>query len=41
LGFGTWPLFADSRFEGSTAAPFLRWEDVERLDPAAVWNALN
>ena len=41
LGFGTWPLFADSRFEGSTASPFLRREDVERLDPAAVWTALN
>lgn len=41
LGFGVWPLFADSRFDGPHAAPFLRAEDVERLDVEAVWNALS
>ncbi|MCX6955950.1 MAG: o-succinylbenzoate synthase [Verrucomicrobia bacterium] len=41
LGFGVWPLFADARFDGPFAAPFVRWEDVERLDPEAAWNALN
>ncbi len=40
LGFGVWPLFADARFDGPVAAPFLRAEDVERLDVEAVWNAL-
>ena len=40
LGFGVWPLFADARFNGPTAVPFLRREDVERIDPEAVWNAL-
>lgn len=41
LGFGVWPLFADRRFDGPSSAPFLRVEDVERIDPEAVWNALN
>ena len=40
LGFGVWPLFADARFDGPAAAPFLRWEDVERLDAEVVWDAL-
>ena len=41
LGFGVWPLFVDGRFDGPRAAAFLRAEDVARLDPEAVWNALN
>lgn len=41
LGFGVWPLFADSRFDGPFAAPALRREDVERIDVAGVWNALS
>lgn len=41
LGFGVWPLFADPRFDGPAAAPFLCVEDVERLDPEAAWNALS
>ena len=41
LGFGVWPLFEDARFDGPRATPFLRAEAVERLDPEAVWNALN
>jgi O-succinylbenzoate synthase len=41
LGFGVWPLFADPVFNGPAAAPFVRREDVERIDPEAVWNALS
>ncbi len=40
LGFGVWPLFNDEIFNGPFAAPFFRLEDVERLNPEAVWNAL-
>jgi o-succinylbenzoate synthase len=40
LGFGVWPLFEDGRFDGPFAAPFIRWEDINRLNPEAVWNAL-
>ncbi len=41
LGFGVWPLFANSRFDGPAAAPFVRRDDVERLNPEAVWTALS
>lgn len=41
LGFGVWPLFADPRFDGPAAAPFIRWEDVQRQNPEQVWNALS
>ena len=41
LGFGVWPLFADARFDGPYLAPFLRAEDVERINVEAVWNALS
>jgi O-succinylbenzoate synthase len=41
LGFGVWPLFANPAFDGPAAAPFLRIEDVERIEPEALWNALN
>lgn len=41
LGFGVWPLFADGRFDGPAAAPFARAEDVARLNPEAIWNALS
>jgi O-succinylbenzoate synthase len=41
LGFGVWPLFADERFDGPMAVPFLYREDVERINPEAVWNALS
>jgi o-succinylbenzoate synthase len=40
LGFGVWPLFEDTRFDGPHLAPFIRAEDVERINPEAVWNAL-
>jgi o-succinylbenzoate synthase len=41
LGFGVWPLFADPRFDGPAALPFLRIEEVDRIDPQALWNAAN
>jgi len=41
LGFGVYPLFADARFDGPPAAPFVRVEDVAQLNPEAVWNALS
>ena len=41
LGFGVWPLFTDARFDGPYVAPFLRVEDVERINTEAVWNALS
>ncbi|HEX3729789.1 MAG TPA: o-succinylbenzoate synthase [Opitutaceae bacterium] len=40
LGFGVWPLFADPRFDGPAAAPFIRREDASRVDPAALWTEL-
>jgi O-succinylbenzoate synthase len=41
LGFGVWPLFKDSRFDGPVAAPFIRRADVERIDPESLWTALS
>jgi O-succinylbenzoate synthase len=41
LGYGVWPLFADARFDGPATGPFIRWTDVERINPEAVWNALS
>ena len=41
LGFGVYPLYADSRFDGPPAAPFVSVEDVAHLNPEAVWNALS
>jgi len=40
LGFGVWPLFADGRFDGPASAPFIRSEDVDRINPEAIWTAL-
>jgi o-succinylbenzoate synthase len=39
LGFGVWPLFADPRFDGPAAVPFMRFEDVDRIKPEELWNA--
>jgi O-succinylbenzoate synthase len=39
LGFGVWPLFADPRFDGPAAAPFLRVDDLKRINPEALWSA--
>jgi O-succinylbenzoate synthase len=41
LGFGVWPLFANSIFDGPLVTPFLSWSDVARIKPAALWNALS
>src|SRR5690606_139081 len=41
LGFGVYPLFENSGFDGPFAAPFLRWSDVERIDPEAIWERLD
>jgi O-succinylbenzoate synthase len=39
LGFGVWPLFSDSSFDGPAAAPFVRITDVDRISPEALWSA--
>ncbi|MFT3870964.1 MAG: o-succinylbenzoate synthase [Nibricoccus sp.] len=41
LGFGVWPLFEDSRFDGPYQAPFIRAQDVLSINEEAVWNALS
>ena len=41
LGFGVWPLFLRSEYDGPFAAPFIRWDDVVRIDEEAAWNALS
>ena len=41
LGFGVWPLFEDALFDGPIAYPFLMRKDVERINPEALWTALN
>ena len=41
LGFGVWPLFTDARLDGPFAMPWLRVDDVERINPEAVWTALS
>lgn len=43
LGYGVWPLFADTA-AGANApwpGPFVRRADVERINPEALWNALS
>lgn len=41
LGFGVWPLFQDSRADAPMHGPFVRREDVERIDPQALWESLS
>jgi O-succinylbenzoate synthase len=41
LGFGVWPLFMDHRFDGPTLAPFIAVADFERINPEALWSAVN
>lgn len=41
LGFGVWPLFENPLFDGPSAGPFLRIDDVERIEPEALWTAAN
>jgi O-succinylbenzoate synthase len=40
LGFGVWPLFSNPVFDGPSAVPFLRFEDIGRFDPEALWSAV-
>ncbi len=40
-GFGVWPIFADSRFDGPRAGPFISQADAERINPEELWNALS
>jgi O-succinylbenzoate synthase len=41
IGFGVWPLFEDMRLNGPTLAPFIRREDVERIDVNLAWETLD
>jgi O-succinylbenzoate synthase len=41
IGFGVWPLFADRRFDGPHLTPFLRRQDMERINAEEMWNALH
>lgn len=41
LGFGVGPLFKERALNGPAPAPFLRREDVERINGEAAWNAVN
>ena len=41
LGFGVWPLFQEERANAPLAGAFVRREDVERINPEALWNALS
>jgi O-succinylbenzoate synthase len=41
LGFGVVPLFKDGRIDALPAVPFLTAEAVDKINPEAVWNALN
>jgi len=41
LGFGVWPLFQDSRFDGPYLAPFIRAQDVLAINEETAWNALS
>lgn len=41
LGFGVGPLFEERALNGPAPAPFLRREDVERINGEAAWNAVN
>jgi O-succinylbenzoate synthase len=39
LGFGVWPLFANPAFDGPRASPFIRAEDIDRINPEDLWSA--
>lgn len=40
LGYGVWPLFADARFDGPVAAPFVWRRDIASVECARLWTAL-
>lgn len=41
LGYGVWPLFADSRADAPWVGPFVRREDLARINAEELWNALS
>ena len=41
LGYGVYPLFEDAAANAAWSGPFVRREDVERINPEALWNALS
>jgi o-succinylbenzoate synthase len=41
LGFGVWPLFQEATANAPVTGAFVRREDLERIDPEALWNVLN
>ena len=41
LGYGVWPLFEDARADAAWTGPFVRREDLARINPEALWNALS
>lgn len=41
LGYGVAPLFKQEQFDGLPAVPFVSIDDVNQMNPEAVWNALN
>jgi O-succinylbenzoate synthase len=40
LGYGVWPLFKEGVANAAWSGPFVRREDVERINPEALWNAV-
>lgn len=40
LGFGVWPLFIDPRADAALRGPFVRREDLLRIDPVLLWDSL-
>jgi O-succinylbenzoate synthase len=41
LGYGVWPLFGEDAANAPWSGPSVRREDVERINPEALWNALS
>jgi len=41
LGYGVWPLFGEDAANAPWSGPFMRREDVERINPEALWNVLS
>ena len=41
LGYGVWPLFADGRADAPMSGAFVRREELTRINPEALWDALN
>jgi O-succinylbenzoate synthase len=41
LGYGVWPLFAEARADAPWTEAFVRREDLARINPEALWNAVS